>query len=217
MKNKTILYIGSTCFLLACFLVGVMKYQDTQREQYSFMAQKNFEIFVRDYSPRYGNKEAKVFLTEFLDPECESCRMFYPQVKSLLKKYEGKVQLVVRYAPFHKNSHIAVAALEAARMQGKYWEALETLFYFLPQWGDHHNPRPELIFEYLSKLGLDMEKLKKDMSAPKIKLIMEQDKQDLKTLEVRRTPTFFVNGRPLERFGMGYLDTLIKEEVDKLY
>src|SRR5690606_28131327 len=119
--------------------------------------------FVREYSPRFGSENAKVILTEFLDPECESCRAFYPVVKSLLSEFGDKVQLVVRYAPFHQNSRVAIKALEAARFQGKYWESLELLFFHQPQWGDHHNPRPELIFEFLSQLGLNMEQLKSDM------------------------------------------------------
>jgi hypothetical protein len=37
----------------------------------------------------------------------------------------GQVRLVVRYAPLHHGSDTAVKILEAARQQGKYWEALE--------------------------------------------------------------------------------------------
>ena len=217
MKNKVFVYILSGLLSIVLFFIGSMIYKSSQKEKISFMAKDNFKLFVRDYSPRYGNSDAKVLLTEFLDPECESCRALYPQVKSLLKEFEGKVQLVVRYAAFHRNSKIAIKALEAARRQGKYWDALAMLFHYQPFWGDHHNPKPELIFEYLSKLNLDMGKLKSDMNDSEIKKIIEQDTKDMRELNVRGTPTFFVNGRPLEKFGIDYLRSLVNEEVELNY
>jgi len=217
MKNKTYLYIGSFALVLGAFLLGTKLYKDSKKDAFSFMAKENAEVFVRPHSPRFGNPEAKVVLIEFLDPECETCRLFYPHVKNLIKEYEGKVQLVVRYAPFHGNSKIAIAAVEAAKKQNLYWESLELLYKRQPEWGSHHNPRIDLIFEFLPALGLDMKKLKEDMKDPAIKEIIEQDTKDLRTLVVRATPTFFVNGRPLEKFGFNFLKDLIQEEVNKNY
>ena len=217
MKNKLVVYFSVGLALVLAFVGASLLYQNSQKEKLNFLASEKSELFVRDYSPKYGNADAKVILTEFLDPECESCRAFFPVVKSLLDKFEGKVQLVVRYAPFHKNSKIAIRALEASRIQGKYWEALELLFYHQPKWGSHHDPKPELIFEYLPQLGLDMEKLKTDMKSNKIKNIIEQDQKDLKALSVRATPTFFVNGRPLTEFSIEALHNLIQDEVEHMY
>jgi protein-disulfide isomerase len=217
MKNKQFLYAASALIIIILFFVASSFYKSHQKESLSFIAKENNKIFVRDHSPRYGNPDAKVFLIEFLDPECETCRALYLQVKSLLKQFGDKVQLVVRYAPFHRNSQVAIRALEAARLQGKYWEALEMLFHYQPFWGDHHNPKPGLIFEYLPKLGIDIEKLKKDMNSPKITEIIKQDFADLKTLHVRATPTFFVNGKPLEKFGLQHLRDLIASEVQLHY
>ena len=157
------------------------------------------------------------FLIEFLDPECESCRAFYPHVKELIKEFEGKVQLVVRYAAFHGNSKIAIRALEAAKKQGKYWEALSLLFERQPEWGSHHHPRIDLIFEFLPSVGLDIKKLKEDMKDPNIDEIIKIDSEDLKTLGVRSTPTFFVNGKTPAGFGYAYLKELINGEIKRVY
>jgi protein-disulfide isomerase len=94
---------------------------------------------------------------------------------------------------------------------------MELLFETQPMWGDHHNPRPELIFEYLPRLNLDMERLKLDMQSDKITALIEADVRDLKALNVRKTPTFFVNGVRLERFGLSYLDALVQQEIEKVY
>ena len=55
------------------------------------------------------------------------------------------------------------------------------------------------------------------MQDPKIDKLIEQDAKDMKTLKVRGTPTFFVNGKPLAQFGLGYLYEAINKEVLKSY
>ena len=55
------------------------------------------------------------------------------------------------------------------------------------------------------------------MEVQKIQDIIEQDQKDLRALSVRATPTFFVNGRPLEEFSVDALHRLIKDEVSKFY
>jgi protein-disulfide isomerase len=217
MKNKTYLYIGSASLLIAFFILGTKLYKDSQSEKLTFLAQSSSEIFVRDHSPRFGNKDAKVYLIEYLDPECESCRRFYRPVKELIGQYEGKVQMVVRYAPFHGNSKIAIAALEASREQGKYWEALELLFEKQPEWGSHHNPQIEKIYDFLPSIGIDIARLKEDMKAAKIQEIIKQDTEDLRTLNVRGTPTFFVNGKMPVGFGIEPLKELLDQEVQAAY
>lgn len=217
MKNKKILFIASFIILVSLFFITTKLYKNNEAKKLSFLNQENAEIFVRNYSPQLGNPDAKVFITEFLDPECESCRKFYPIVKDILKEFDGKVKLVVRYVPFHRNSKMAIAAVEASRIQGKYWEALELLFEYQPKWGNHHNPQPNLIFEYLPTIGINLIKLKSDMKNDKIKNIIEQDLADARKLNIRGTPTFFVNGKPLESFGIEFLKKAIKTEVDKLY
>lgn len=212
MKNKKLFIFSSICLLLALFGIGVKLYQNAQKSKVSKIESS---VFEREYSPSVGNKDAKVTMVEYLDPECESCRAFYPYVKRILNDFNGQVRLVVRYAPFHANSQFAVKILEAARKQGKYWEAMELLFHYQPAWGSHHNPRPELIWNYLPEIGLDIEKIKTDMNDPEISKIIQQDIADGQKLGVRMTPTFFVNGRQLERFGYEYLRDLVKEELEK--
>ena len=165
---------------------------------------------------RKGNSEAKVFVVEFFDPECETCREFHPYMYDIMSEFEGKIQLIMRYAPFHGNSILAVSILEGARKQDKYWEALEILYQHQPEWGDHHNPRPELIWNYLPRLGIDIERLKNDMKDPAIQKIIEQDLKDGQTLDVRQTPTFFVNGKPLIEFGPDQLKQLIEAELKEV-
>jgi protein-disulfide isomerase len=216
-NNKSYLFIGVGALLLGSFLLGIKFYKDSQKEKFSFMAQNNAETFVRKHSPRLGSPDARVYLVEFLDPECESCRQSYPLVKDLLSKYNGKVQLIVRYAAFHGNSKTAIAAVEAAKKQEKYWEALGLLFETQPQWGSHHNPQIDLIFDFLPQVGIDVKKLKADMLDEGIAKIIDQDMTDLKTLGIRGTPTFFVNGKKPGDYNFQALSSLVAQEVEAAY
>lgn len=215
MKNKMSLIIGTVALVIAFFLIGVKIYKNQEAERLGFMAKENFEAFVPEYAPRLGAPDAKVYLVEFLDPECESCREFYPFVKMIMDEHPGKVQLVVRYAPFHGNSKFIIKVLEASRKQGKYWEALETLFRYQPYWGSHHHPQPELVWKYLPEAGVNIEQVRADMNDPAIDSMIEKEVKAVQTLGVRGTPTFFVNGKPLESFGVEQLRTLVRETVEQ--
>ncbi len=215
MKNKKFILGFSFVLLLAAFMAGSYFYKIKNLTDHPLDSHLEAKL-VRAHSPVFGNSKAPVTLVEFLDPECESCRKFYPLIKNLLKKYQDKVKLVIRYAPFHQNSRIAIRALEAARLQGQYWQALETLFYYQPQWGDHHNPKPELIFKFLQELNIDMEKLETDMYSEEIKKIIAYDRMDLQEFQVNATPTFFVNGKRIKLFGIDYVEQSIQQELIRL-
>lgn len=214
MKNKTLLVIGSVCFLLGAFILGIKFYKSEQAKDVAVKAETNMNIFVKDYSPKLGSEKAKVVLVEFFDPECESCREFYPYVKMLMDQHQGDIQLVLRYAPFHPNSKFIVKILEASRLQNRYFEALETLYENQPQWASHHDPKPELVWGYLEAAGIDIAKVKEDMNSPEIQKIIDQDIKDGQDLGVRMTPTFFVNGRPLDQFGYEQLGDAVKAALE---
>jgi len=212
MKKKYIVLLSSISLILL-FVLGVYIYRNHQIKKYGFLAQKNAAIFVREYSQTLGSDDAKVFLVKFTDPGCETCSKFHPFVKKLMAIYQNKIKLVIRYAPFHKGADDMVKILEAARKQEKYWETLEVMYESQRYWASHSNPQPELIWDYLPKAGLDLEKIRIDMNDPEIEKIIKQDMADAKTLNVRKTPGFFVNGRPLPSFGYNQLREVVESEI----
>ena len=110
-----------------------------------------------------------------------------------------------------------VKILEAAKRQGKFWEALEVMYESQPAWASHHQPQPEKIWEYLPWAGVDLNQLRSDMNDPKFVEIIAQDLADGRSLGVNKTPSFFVNGTPLTSFGFEQLKTLLDDEVAKAY
>lgn len=212
------LVFGVSCLVL--FLVFVFAssyYQRQQAEKFGFMAQENASTFVRDHSQTLGSDDAKVYLVEFMDPACETCAAFSPLVKQIMNANPGKIKLVLRYAPFHHGAEDFVKILEAARKQGKYWETLNVMYKSQPQWASHHNPQPQRLWQFLPMAGLDIEQIKKDMNDPAIARLIEQDIADAKTLNVRKTPGYFVNGKPLQTFGYQQLQQLVQSEIKATY
>ena len=63
MKGKLGLFVSSTIILVSLFFIGIKVYEKQQDESLSFLTKSENKIFARDYSPRWGNPEAKVVIT----------------------------------------------------------------------------------------------------------------------------------------------------------
>jgi protein-disulfide isomerase len=172
------------------------------------------EAMIRPYSPILGPAEAPVTIVEFFDPACEACRAFHPIVKDIMAEHGDAVRVVIRYTPFHgAASEEAIRVLEAARMQDVYVPVLEAVLREQPRWASHGAPSPGLILQIATTAGLDAEAARTQMLAPDVVAILNQDRADVETVGIRQTPTFFVNGKPLDPFGEAELRRLVAAEV----
>lgn len=212
MKQKNI-FIAAAALLIVAFVVGAFFYKNQKAEQAAQTARQNKIALVRVHSPSFGNADAPVHIVEFFDPACGTCRDFYPMVKKLMAEHPGKIRLSVRYAPFHPGSNQVVKVLEAARKQGQFRQALEALFASQAVWVQNHVAQVDYIWSPLSGLGLDMERIKNDMNSPEVAQVIQQDLADAKTMNVTMTPEFFVNGKPLPKFGFDDLKKLVEDAL----
>jgi len=218
MKRQTIALLGGTG-LLAVFLIAGFIYKSQQAQRLEGIAQATYTYspLEREHSARKGSADAKVVLVEFFDPACETCRVFSKYVDKILTAHSGKVRLVLRYAPLHQGSGTMVRILEAAKLQGKYWETLQVMYETQPHWASHHHPQPEKIWQFLPSAGVDIDRIRIDMNRPQAQQALAQDIADGATLGVRKTPQFFVNGKPLVSFGFQQLQALVESEVAAQY
>jgi protein-disulfide isomerase len=212
MKQK-VLFVAAAAVLLLVFAAGALLYKSQQSNQAAQLAERNRENLVRMHSPTLGRADAPVVIVEFLDPACETCRAFYPLVKEMMAANPDRIRLVLRYAPFHNGSDRVVAVLEAARKQGKFWPALEALLAAQAAWAPHHAPQADLVWKHLEGLGLNLEQVRADMTAPEIASVIAQDLEDARALNVTKTPEFFVNGKPLPSFGYEQLKGLVDQAL----
>lgn len=215
--NRKILFVGSVAVLAIAFVVATLIYTGERTQQSGRAIELNRANLVRFYSPTLGNPGAKVHIVEFLDPACETCRSFYPYVKQIMAANPDKIRLSIRHVPFHNGSDYVVKVLEATKKQGKYWQALEAVLGAQAYWAVNHTAQPDRLWQSLEGLGLNLEQIKADMNAPEVAQRLEQDVKDAKSLNVTKTPEFFVNGRPLPSFGLEQLQNLVKQELASAY
>ena len=214
---KPILFAATCLVLIAGFFLGSSYYKTWRAAELGFMAQEHASTFVRPHSPTLGSDDAKVYIVKFTDPACETCASFSPFIKEAMDAFPGRIRFVIRYAPFHEGAEGAVRILEAAKRQGKFWETLELLYRRQDTWTRHHRVQLGAVWQLLPEVGLDVERVKADMKDPRIAAVIEQDLADAEALGVRKTPGFFVNGKPLEPFGARPLAALIKAEIQEKY
>jgi protein-disulfide isomerase len=216
MKQSHFTLIALFLLVLA-FVVAALFHDAGKKQAQEKHAADNSVALIKSYSVKTGNPSAKVTIVEFLDPACETCARFHPFVKQLMQQHSGKVNLVVRYLPLHQGSDQMVAMLEGARKQNKFWEVLELMFETQSQWTIDHVAQPDIFWGLIEQAGVDTARIQQDMDGPAIMKIIQQDLGDARLLGADKTPTFFVNGKPLPSFGFEQLQTLVDSEVNANY
>lgn len=211
------LFIAATVTLLIAFVVATLLYKSEKAKSAELAVTTSRPALTRDHAPTLGRADARVHIVEFLDPACETCREFYPMVKSLLAANPDKIRLSVRHVAFHAGSDFVVRVLEAAKKQGKYWQTLEALLASQSRWAVNHTVRSDLVMARLDGLGLNLEQLNRDMNDPEIRRAIEQDLADAKSLNVTKTPEYLVNGRQMPTFGYQQLKELVGDELKRAY
>ena len=202
--NRRTLLIGASALGLAAFGGGAFvlnRRRQTEADAAAAAAPAvDPTLLVRSYSPSFGPVDAPVTLVEFFDPSCEACRAFHPVVQEIRRQFPTQVRVVMRYTVFHEGSDEAVRILETARMQDKFEPVLDALLEQQPGWAVHGAPQLDIAWEIAGAVGLDLDKAEGDRLFPGITGILNQDMADVEALDIRQTPTFFLNGRRLENF-----------------
>ena len=214
MKNKKL--VGISLFVLVVLFISSTYFYKSSQKEVLTVSNDISPSLVRDYSMSFGENKKNIVVVEFLDPECESCAIFHPMVKKVLKEYYSDIKLVVKYIPNHKNSKFAIKILEASREQNKYNEVLNVIFEKQPLWAQHNNEKPELLWTFLAQIeDLNIDKLKEDMNNPKIEQIIQSDTKDATSLGIKGTPTIFVNEKKLDTLSQKELLDLVETEIYK--
>lgn len=141
-------------------------------------------------SPVLGPTNAKVTIVEFSDFQCPFCRRAADTIKQVMKSYPNDVKLVFKHKPLpmHPEAEPASRAAVAAGKQNKFWEMHDAIFQNQDKLG------APFYEEQAKKLGLDVDKFKKDMAAPETAKAVKDDSELADKHGVQGTPNFFVNG-----------------------
>ncbi len=214
MTKHTLIYVTIVVAVLGFAIASFVYKRSVEEQTATTIPAIQDDVLVKPYSPVFGPKDAPVTIVEFFDPSCETCRAMHPYVKQIRAEYPKVVRVVMRYTTFHKGSDVAVRILETARLQGIFEPVLEALLEAQPMWASHDAPNLDKAWEAASAAGLNVERARSDMMMPDITAILNQDMADGNKAGVEKTPTFFVNGKPLPSFGVEQLFKLVRDEVE---
>ncbi|MDH3230144.1 MAG: thioredoxin domain-containing protein [Alphaproteobacteria bacterium] len=212
MTRRTVVVLTAVVAVLG-FAIAAYLYNRSVEEQAAVALRAT--TLVRPHSPVFGPEDAPVTIVEFFDPSCGTCRAFHPIVKQIRRQYPRTVRVVTRYVAFHQGSDQVNRILAAARLQGLLEPVLESVLAAQPDWSAHGGRPLNLskAWRAAAAAGLDVGRARRDMIKPDVTETLNQDMADAEAAGVDKTPTFFVNGRPLPSFGVDQLFALVDEEV----
>lgn len=147
------------------------------------------QIFENPQSPIAGNPKGDVTIVEFFDYQCGYCKSVMDRLLKTVKG-DGNIRLVFKEFPIlGPNSVFAARAALASRRQGKYFKFHELLMGFKGKLSQ------EAVFALAKSVGLDVERLAKDMNDPKIRKAIARNFQLAQLLKINGTPAFIIGDR----------------------
>lgn len=150
----------------------------------------------------FGNAKSKVILVEYGDFQCPACGGAHPNIKRLSEEYKNTLAFVFRNFPLttiHPNARAAAGAVEAAGLQGKYWEMHDALYEDQDSWSSSDaDTRTEYFISQARAIGVkDIEKFKTDLSSIEVNKKISFDQALAKKIGASATPTLVLNGEKL--------------------
>lgn len=137
---------------------------------------------------------ADLVVMDFNNYSCDHCRKLHPVLKEAIKR-DGKVRYISRSVSWGEDgwSKTLVVSAYAAGEQGKFIDMHDAIYENWPI-SDH-----EKLFSVASSIGLDTEKLSRDMSRTDINERVEENNQFFSSMGINRTPTLFIGRRKIYR------------------
>jgi protein-disulfide isomerase len=159
---------------------------ETQRRSRDAVLTNRRELFEDAASPKAGKADAEVLIVQFFDYNCGYCKRVSPTLSKLLEEHRD-VKVIFKELPIlGAESHMASRAALAAEKQGAYLAFHRELMV-------SNGPiTPATIEETGKKLGLDMERLRADMSSQEVAAILVRHQRLASAIGVQSTPSFVI-------------------------
>lgn len=167
-----------------------------------------------------GDKNAPVVMIEYASLSCPHCAAFTRESFDKIKSEyidSGKVQFIFRDFPLNQSALIASAVAQcqanaAENKDEKYYSTIKALFKTQDSWAFDEKFSEKLAT--IAKLdSMSDEDFQKCVNNQKLlEGILKARMEAAQTLQIRSTPTFFINGEISE----GYIDYVtLKKLIDK--
>lgn len=133
-----------------------------------------------------GNPKGDVTLVEFFDYRCPYCKEVEPSLDALLKE-DGKLRIVYKEFPILGEASVyATHVALAAKQQGKYTEFHRAM---MATKGDINDAT---VLNVAQSIGLDITKIKADMSAPATDKLINKNYALADALDIQGTPAIII-------------------------
>ena len=155
-----------------------------------------------DDSPTRGNSSAPIVMVEFADFTCPHCQALAPALDKFVDDHKNDIRFCYKFMPLngtgHERAEPAARAAWAAGIQGKFWDMHKKLFEHAA--AEQGGGLEQNDFEsYAKELGLDLPKFRTDMQSQATTDKIAADRKLGDALDVRGTPTLFINGREYDK------------------
>lgn len=150
-------------------------------------------------APVLGDPKASITIVEYSDFECPVCRSLHDVLRGMLPKYP-QVKVVFKDFPLeqlHPWARTAAIAGRCAYQQNPqaFWKVYDLIY-------DNQDVISastawDKMLDYAGRSGLNVDTFKSCMSGPEAATAIDASVANGKELDVRSTPTVFVNGRRL--------------------
>jgi len=173
------------------------------------LAENADEIFRSPSAPVAGNPKGDVTIVEFFDYNCGYCKKALADLAGVIQK-DKNVRVVMKELPIlSKGSEEASRVALAAKLQGKYWEFHRAM---METQGQANEAAALRVAE---KVGLDMPRLKKDMSSAEVKKEIADTRALAQKMGIQGTPHFLVGDRVVPGAPEG-LAKILSSQVEEI-
>jgi protein-disulfide isomerase len=159
---------------------------DADAKTAQVLRDRRHEVFDDPATPVGGNPQGDVTIVEFFDYRCPYCKQVHPALQKLLDQ-DRKLRFVYKELPvLGPQSDMAAHAALAARLQGKYEPFHAVLMATKGQITE------EVVYRLAGSIGVDVDRLKRDMADPEIDKALDANKALANALDLRGTPGFII-------------------------
>jgi protein-disulfide isomerase len=181
--------------------------------------QINLDKLVLDGQPSFGPANAPVTIVEFGDLECPSCKAEAPILRNILPSvYPDKVRVVFKDFPLESIHPWARAAADAARCVFRqnpqaFWKVYDWFYETQEQ------ITPDIftskVLEWAGKNGIDTVQLGRCIETKATDAEIARNLAEAHALNLKGTPTLFINGRKSNGVEWQVLQQMIEAELNR--
>jgi len=144
--------------------------------------------------PIRGKLSAPVTIVEFADYQCPHCKRSATAFERLLKRFPEDIRVVFMDFPVNRSgiSRTMAEGAACARKQDRFWEYHDLVF------AQQEHLRHESAKEIAAELSLDMDAFNACLQSPATRDYVNASAFQGRRLGVTRTPSVYVDGKPLQ-------------------